>query len=78
MDINLDTGRNEDMKESAFECADLCNEYPECNFFTWKSQSNECWLKTGISTKRQEVGSTSGSACRETTATVTGKSEFIG
>merc|ERR1719186_778924 len=71
MDINLDAGSNEDRKESFFECGNLCNEYPECNFFTWKSQSNECWLKTGISTKRQEVGSTSGSACRETTATVT-------
>merc|ERR1719186_2111865 len=71
MDINLDTGSNEDRKESFFECGNLCNEYPECNFFTWKSQSNECWLKTGIGTKRQEVGSTSGSACRETTATVT-------
>ena len=65
LDLNLATGRNVDRKNSGLECRDFCNEHPACTFFEWKEQSRECWMKTGISRKRAERGTTAGSACRE-------------
>ena len=65
MDLNLATGSTSDRKKSALECRALCNETPLCKFFTWKADINECWIKDGISRKENQIGATSGSACRE-------------
>jgi len=64
MDVNLETGRTTDMKDSAAECQALCTANPACNFFGWKAHSKECWMKTGISGKVAQEGTTSGPACR--------------
>ena len=64
MDVNLETGRTTDMKDSAAECQALCTANPACNFFGWKAHSKECWMKTGISGRVAQEGTTSGPACR--------------
>ena len=65
LDLNLGTGRTSDRRNSALECRALCNANQDCNYFGWKAQSRECWMKTGISRKVKESGTTSGPACRK-------------
>ena len=65
LDLNLETGRTSDRKSSAMACRELCNQNKDCKYFGWKAQSGECWMKTGISGKNAERGTTSGSACRK-------------
>merc|ERR1719206_1512697 len=64
MDLNPETGRTTDRRDSALACRDLCNQNKDCKYFGWKAQSRECWLKTGISKKVVESGTTSGRACK--------------
>merc|ERR1719222_1346609 len=66
MDLNLQTGRTTDRRNSALACRDLCNQNKDCKYFGWKAQSRECWLKTGISGTVVESGTTSGMACKKT------------
>jgi len=63
-DLNLDTGRNVDRKETAEDCRELCKSNPQCRYFTWKKQSKECWLKTSDKGRHRQRGSISGTACR--------------
>ena len=53
-----------DYTDSPIECRALCNENPECKFFSWKSDNLECRLKTGIQERKVEVNYVSGAACR--------------
>ena len=64
-DLNLDTGRNKDRKETAEDCRKLCNSNPQCNYFTWKKNSKECWSKTSNKGRHNQRGSISGTACRQ-------------
>jgi len=66
MDLNLQTGRTTDRRNSALACRDLCNQNKDCKYFGWKAHSRECWLKTGISGTVVESGTTSGMACKKT------------
>merc|ERR1719206_756853 len=74
MDLNPETGRTTDRRDSALACRDLCNENKDCKYFGWKAHSRECWLKTGISKKVVQIGTTSGTACR--TECLPGWSQF--
>jgi len=65
LDLNPATGPTSDRRESALECRALCNLNPDCNYFGWKAHNHECWMKTGISRKVGQRGTTSGSACRD-------------
>merc|ERR1719317_929594 len=74
MDLNPETGRTTDRRDSALACRDLCNQNKDCKYFGWKAHSRECWLKTGISKKVVQIGTTSGTACR--TECLPGWSQF--
>jgi len=74
MDLNPETGRTTDRRDSALACRDLCNQNKDCKYFGWKAHSRECWLKTGISKKVVQSGTTSGTACR--TECLPGWSQF--
>merc|ERR1719206_223380 len=70
MDLNPETGRTTDRRDSALACRDLCNQNKDCKYFGWKAHSRECWLKTGISKKVVQSGTTSGTACRTGSKTI--------
>jgi len=63
LDLNLETGRTSDRTSSAFACQELCSQNNDCKFFGWKAGTGECWMKTGISGKVAERGTTSGMVC---------------
>ena len=65
LDLNPLTGGSSDRVDSALACRDLCNQNKDCNFFGWKASDGQCWMKTGISRKVDERGTTSGIACRK-------------
>jgi len=43
--INLNDG-HQNLKDSAAECQDSCDENLECKSWTWKTDTRECWLKS--------------------------------
>jgi len=65
LDLNLDTGPTSDVQTSALACRELCNKNKRCKNFGWKEHNGECWMKTGVSKKVWQRGTTSGTACRK-------------
>ena len=63
LDLNLETGGTSDRTISALACRSLCNQNRDCKFFGWKADGGQCWMKTGISRKVAERGTTSGMVC---------------
>ena len=64
-DINSDKndddyGSGAGKRDSLEQCRDLCKSRKRCNFFSYKKQSKECWLKTSDSGKRLASGTISG------------------
>ena len=55
-DYGYDSGR----RDSASQCQSLCQSRKDCNFFTFKKGSKECWLKTSDFGRKFESGSISG------------------
>ena len=53
---------------SAKECHGLCQTTTVCAFFSWKSNTGECWLKTTDKGRGIEIGTTSGPKNCETEA----------
>ena len=39
---------------------ELCEQFSNCDYWTWKGNGNGCWLKTSMEGKRQQSGSYSG------------------
>ena len=64
MDLNPNTGATSDSQDSALACRDLCNQNKDCKYFGWKAHGGQCWLKSEISGKVAQSGTTSGNACR--------------
>ena len=64
-DINVDQsdkeyGSGAGMRNSVRECQELCQSRTECNVFTYKTGTKECWLKTTESEKLFQSGVISG------------------
>ena len=55
-----DIGTSAPKTNSAAECQIMCQSIPECNFFTWKQNSKNCFLKTSDSGITAGGGSISG------------------
>ena len=47
-------------RESASKCQALCQTRDGCNFFTYKTASKECWLKSSNSSSNFQSGAISG------------------
>lgn len=50
----------EDAVQGAKECTNLCFHDDRCKSWSFISTSNECWLKAGIPTTRESIGTYSG------------------
>ena len=64
VDIDLGNGLNNTKTEIWQNCQRLCERSPWCNAFSWDEQTKNCWLKSGISTKRSSSNYVSGGSCR--------------
>ena len=47
-------------RDSVSQCRALCQSRARCEFFTYKTASKECWLKTSNSSSAYQSGAISG------------------
>ena len=64
IDLNPNTGKTADKRDSADGCQALCNETPGCKYFVWNIAENACWLKSSLSGKYDSNAVISGTACK--------------
>ena len=57
-DVNFAKGSGR--QDSYQECQELCKLTEGCNFFTWQSKNENCFLKSSDAGRKTDVGSVSG------------------